>query len=596
MSWLKNRSIGAKLGILSGIPIMILIFITMFYYYSSSETTDAFRAAYYDYTKPTLSIAIARIHLEGTQKDVLKTLVTNDPAEAKEATDDLARRRAQNQQIYEELGKMQPDDPKLVELFNKVKSIASQMRGLQDECVALGVQGKNQEAYTIFFNELEPSAEEYSDLINQLSNSLIEATDMVQKGSAEEARRSAITGSAATLVVTVIMILLSIVISRAITVPINAMKAKIALFASGDLTLDFKDKGRDVISQMSNELELMSESLKEVVESILAGSGRVSDSSMDFSGMAEETNATVEELRANVDEMSVNLSSLASSSEEINASVEEVAAGAQTTAEKGTDIARKVDDAMSAGENGVASVRSVVDGISRVAESSSAATSAVMELGNRARQIQNFVSQIGSIADQTNLLALNAAIEAARAGDAGRGFAVVAEEVRKLAEESNVAAKNIADLASAITSELDLIVKYSQENADDSSKAKLLSSDTENAIANMLAYLKEIASATQDLAAVAEEQAASSEEIAEAVQGMSGKINDTANAGVNIRTSVAEVAAASEKMAEGSENLSSLSGELQERLSFFRLDESSRGGNTAQAKNKSQLKALPGAR
>jgi methyl-accepting chemotaxis protein len=206
------------------------------------------------------------------------------------------------------------------------------------------------------------------------------------------------------------------------------------------------------------------------------------------------------------------------------------------------------------------------------------------------------VSQIGSIADQTNLLALNAAIEAARAGDAGRGFAVVAEEVRKLAEESNVAAKNIAELASAITSELDMIVKYSQENADDSSKAKMLSSDTETAIANMLSYLKEIASATQDLAAVAEEQAASSEEIAEAVQGMSGKINDTANAGVNIRTSVAEVAAASEKMAEGSENLSSLSGELQERLSFFRLDESSRGGNTAQAKNKSQLKALPGAR
>ena len=228
---------------------------------------------------------------------------------------------------------------------------------------------------------------------------------------------------------------------------------------------------------------------------------------------------------------------------------------------------------MSAGDAGMSAVRSVVGGIGRVAESSAAATSAVLELGNRTRQIQSFVSQIGSIADQTNLLALNAAIEAARAGDAGRGFAVVAEEVRKLAEDSNVAAKNIAELASQITSDLDKIVNYAQENTSDSNTAKELSAETENAISHMIEYLRDIASSTQDLAAVAEQQAASSEEIAEAVQGMSTKINDTANASENIRTSVSEVAAASEKVAEGSENLSSLAGNLQDELAYFTIDE-----------------------
>jgi methyl-accepting chemotaxis protein len=134
-----------------------------------------------------------------------------------------------------------------------------------------------------------------------------------------------------------------------------------------------------------------------------------------------------------------------------------------------------------------------------------------------------------------------------------------------------VAAKNIADLASTITSELDTIVNYAQDNAADSNKAKDLSSETEKAISHMITYLREIASATQDLAAVAEEQAASSEEIAEAVQGMSGKINDTAGAGENIRSGVADVASTSEMVAEDAETLSKLSGELQKKLSFFKL-------------------------
>ncbi|MDR0653498.1 MAG: methyl-accepting chemotaxis protein, partial [Synergistaceae bacterium] len=256
-------------------------------------------------------------------------------------------------------------------------------------------------------------------------------------------------------------------------------------------------------------------------------------------------------------------------------------------AEKGTDIARKVELAMSSGETGVSAVRSVVEGITRVANSSSAASAAVLELGARAKQIQNFVTQIGGIAGQTNLLALNAAIEAARAGDAGRGFAVVAEEVRKLAEESNVAAKNIADLASQISADLDTIVSYAEENTQDSNKAKDLSAQTEEAISNMIVNLRDIASSTQDLAAVSEEQAASSEEIAEAVQNMSTKINDSSNASENIRNSSQEVAAASERVAERSEGLANLAGMLQEQLAFFNI------GDETEEEEKKVLKALP---
>ncbi|MDR1481812.1 MAG: methyl-accepting chemotaxis protein [Synergistaceae bacterium] len=588
MSWLKNRSIGAKLGILVGIPLVILIVLTVLSHSNSLRMSDGFTDSYNKYTKPTIDLAVARANLQGTQKNILKILITTDPKRHEEFVGDLRARRTENINIFDGLKRILTAEE--LDQLNKIEILANEMRRLQDECIDLDGKGKDQEGIERFFSELEIKALDCNTALRDLSNQMIGKTDSYQNQLIEASKAEFRNSGIMALIGVIITIVLSSLISGYITKPVNEMKGKVIRFASGDISISFLDAGHDAISQMGNELDKMVTALRVVVKSIQGASGHISDASEDFSAMAQQTNASVEEFRANVDEMSANLSGLAASSEEVNASVEEVAAGAQTTAERGTDIARKVDEAMKAGDTGMNAVHSVVGGISRVADSSTLASSAILELGSRARQIQSFVSQIGSIADQTNLLALNAAIEAARAGDAGRGFAVVAEEVRKLAEDSNIAAKNIAELASTITSELDTIVRYAQENASDSSKAKELSSETENAISLMISSLRGIATSTQDLAAIAQEQAASSEEIAEAVQGMSKKINDTANASENIRTSVAEVATASEKVAEGAENLSNLSGDLRSELEFFRLTEDD---GRQQGKGRANLRALP---
>ncbi|MDR3255377.1 MAG: methyl-accepting chemotaxis protein [Synergistaceae bacterium] len=591
MAWLRNRSIGVKLGILSAVPLVLLILITAFNFIAFKRIDVRYSNAIDNYAAHASDIAVFRANLQGIQKDVLKIILLedSDAAKIKDVKEDIVNRRQENGDLLREFEKTQNDD-KTKTLLNRLESMLSNMRALQDRVVETGSLGTNEanaEAAEFFFSQVESAAQEFNSVLVELSRYLIERTDAEQVESTNFSNSTSATGAAVATAATVITLILSFFVARLITKPINTMKETIANFSAGDLTVAFDTSGRDAIAQMGHELDKMANTLRGVMDTIKNAGKDISDSSQDFSAMAEETNASVEEFRANVDEMNVNLSGLASASEEVNASVEEVAAGAQTTAEKGTDIARKVDNAMSAGDSGMSAVRSVVEGIGRVAESSAASTSAVLELGNRTRQIQSFVTQIGSIADQTNLLALNAAIEAARAGEAGRGFAVVAEEVRKLAEDSNVAAKNIADLAGEITSDLDRIVNYAQENTSDSNKAKDLSSETEEAISNMITYLRDIASSTQDLAAVAEEQAASSEEIAEAVQSMSTKINDTASASENIRTSVTEVAAASEKVAEGSENLSRLAGNLQDELSYFNL------GDEDGAVRKKGLKSLP---
>jgi methyl-accepting chemotaxis protein len=577
-----------KLGILVAIPLLLLVGLTAFNVYSLNRVNNIYTYTYDNYAVQARNMVILRSDMQANMKNVLKIICTDDDVLEKEAEDDMALRRAEVNKILDDLDKMEKDS-KAMSLYNEITKILTGYREIQNDIIKLADNTKSDErAVNMYFEQFEPVGRNFNSAVMSLSEYLIAENDRYQQEAGEfsaGARHTCLVVAAIALIVTLSM---SFLVARYVTRPINVMSENIRKFASGDLTISYNVTGKDALSNMGTEILKMAATLRNAVNTIMHAASKISDSSQDFSAMAEETNASVEEFRANVDEMSVNLSGLASASEEVNASVEEVAAGAQTTAEKGTDIARKVDNAMNAGDEGMNAVHSVVEGISRVAESSSASTSAVMELGNRTRQIQSFVTQIGSIADQTNLLALNAAIEAARAGDAGRGFAVVAEEVRKLAEDSNVAAKNIAELASQITSDLDKIVNYAQENTSDSNKAKELSARTEEAISNMINYLRDIAASTQDLAAVSEEQAASSEEIAEAVQSMSTKINDTANASENIRTSVTEVAAASEKVAEGSEVLSGLAGQLQEELAFFNT------GEDDSRDKKKGLKALPG--
>jgi methyl-accepting chemotaxis protein len=598
MSWLRNRSIGGKLGALAAIPLALLVFITVFNTLSVDRIEDQYTYAYENFAVHANNMVMFGENLQAIQKNVLKIILTDDPGRLKELKGEIITRRHESAGLLDKFRKSKMDDSSRL-ILSRMDTALPKLWSEQDKAIAMGEVGTeddgtgvNDAAANLFFDEVEPVVLDFIKDLIELSGLLLDATKREQEISSGVAKSTASSGAAIAVAAIIFTIFMSFFISRMITRPINSMKEKIALFSGGDLTVSFESVGRDAIAQMGCELDRMTSSLRDVMNAVKGAGGKISDTAQDFSAVAEETNASVEDFRSNVDEMSVNLGGLASSSEEVNASVQEVAAGAQTTAEKGTDIARKVDDAMNAGDAGMSAVRSVVDGVSRVAESSTAATAAILELGNRTRQIQNFVSQIGSIADQTNLLALNAAIEAARAGEAGRGFAVVAEEVRKLAEDSNIAAKNIADLASQITSDLDNIVTFAQENSADSNKAKALSADTETAIESMIAFLRDIATSTQDLAAVAQEQAASSEEIAEAVQGMSTKINDTAHASENIRTRVSEVAAASEKVASESELLSGLSSNLQEELSFFKL-----GDNAFSNKRGAQgFKALASAR
>ncbi|GHV27583.1 methyl-accepting chemotaxis sensory transducer [Synergistales bacterium] len=589
MQWFRNLRTLAK--ILSLVSLLLLLMLGMVWigYKFGSDALANLGKLYDDYTLPIVWVGDANARIIDNRRMLLAMSVNTDMAARKSFSDLIIANRDKITEYYDKYQETKLTQRE-VDMMKRYAPLRAAFREAQDECIAtlldpnaapeklraveasMAVGGKNataSEAFSKFNDELVA-------LLAKLADETNETAKLETHGGIVELIVSA-------GVSMLLGLIFAILIARMITVPISRVQLGVKLFAGGDLTTEFETTGKDELAHMGVALQAMTDKLKEIIGSVKDASGSINETAQDFSSMAEESNASVEEFRANVEEMGTNLNALSSAAEEVNASVEEVAAGAQATAEKGTDIARQVDQAMSAGDEGMKSVQRAVRGIDDVARNAAESAKSVQELGTRARQIQGFVSQIGGIADQTNLLALNAAIEAARAGDAGRGFAVVAEEVRKLAEDSNVAAKSIEELAKTITGDLDNVVTLSLANAKGSEDASGLSKETEELIGKMIEYLKSIAAATQDLAAVSEEQAASSEEIAEAIQNIATRVESTAHAGENIRSGIGDISTAAEKMATNAEGLSTLSGDLAELLAFFNI-------GAAKAK---PMKALP---
>ncbi len=575
MAWLRNLKTMTKIFLLATVLLLFLILVSISGYLTTRMISRNVDTMYRDNVIPLRQISRAQLLSDQIRRFTITSLLDVPKEEYGRMEKRIVENREEMDGLFAayERKNLSRDE---TELMAKLKELNKKATAMENEMLQAG---KTNTDVPRMLDRLSGQGDirltyaAYLQTFKDLTLILEHNADETDKASHSLAARGSMNILVFSIVSLIAGVLFTVLIARSITKPLGSMQSGITAFAKGDLTYEFDIEGRDEISEMGRSLREMKDSLKYTLAAVKRASAQISETAHDFSALAEETSASVEEFRANVEDMGSDLDAVASRSEEINASVEEIAAGAQATAERGTNIAEKVEEAIAAGDKGMDAVHRAVSGIEGVAESAVLAQKAVQELGERARQIQSFVEQIGGIADQTNLLALNAAIEAARAGEAGRGFAVVAEEVRKLAEDSNIAARSIAELAQKIIGDLDAIVSVAAENAKDSDNAKALSQETEAVIKDMIEYLREMAGSTQDLAAVSQEQAASSEEIAETVQDMATRTGSVAATGESMRNGMGEIASAGERVAIGAEGMAKLSSELQEQLAYFKMDE-----------------------
>jgi methyl-accepting chemotaxis protein len=297
--------------------------------------------------------------------------------------------------------------------------------------------------------------------------------------------------------------------------------AKIAGASIGTLG----DTFNSLLTKMQAALELYGETRGELATMI----GQISSTSSSVNDASQRVAMTSDETGNAIGEIARAVGDVASGAER---QVQMVDAAKRSTEETATSAG----EARIVAEQGVAAAQDATQAISAVRDSSGSLVEAMGSLAERSQKIGGIVDTITGIADQTNLLALNAAIEAARAGEQGRGFAVVAEEVRKLAEESQSAAKMISGLITEIQSETAHVVEIVEDGAqrtDESARVVEQARDAfvrigEN-VSDMTSRIEQILTATSEVAAVAEQASAATQQVSASTEQTTASTQEIAS-------------------------------------------------------------------
>lgn len=221
--------------------------------------------------------------------------------------------------------------------------------------------------------------------------------------------------------------------------------------AEGDLTQEFDIKRKDELSLLAKGLNNMLSGMRGLMTDMKKFGNEVKEMSEGVACKAETINISAKEVSEAVDEVAAGAQKQAQEADNSNNRMREFAEKVDSVCSGTEEMGNTIDKATAAVEQG----RVIVDELNRKSETTVEITKVLLDnisdVQKRSSEIEGFIDTINSIARQTNLLSLNASIEAARAGENGRGFAIVAQEIRKLADESMQAGKNIKEIVGKIT-------------------------------------------------------------------------------------------------------------------------------------------------
>ena len=366
-----------------------------------------------------------------------------------------------------------------------------------------------------------------------------------------------------TILFVILGAILAFIISKRIIKPVLAINNYVDEVADGNLASDrFEIKGKDEIAQLSHGVYKMVDDLRSIIANIGSNAEQVAATSEELSAGAEQTSASIEQVTVSMQEVAAGSDKQTDAIEEIGANVNSISKKMHDVTNYVEKVSVKAIDTTQTAENGKAIINNAVEKMNATTEMIDTTSEVVNRLNNYSKEIGEIVSLITEIADQTNLLALNASIEAARAGEHGKGFAVVAEEVRKLADQSRLAANDISDRIDSIKTESTNAVdsmSVSYENLKVSSEAFDEAGDSfkviYSAVSDLTSQMTQVGKAIEAMNGGISNIAESMEEVSVIVVQNSSSIQNVAAASEEQTASMEEITASSTNLANMAEHL-----------------------------------------
>lgn len=330
-----------------------------------------------------------------------------------------------------------------------------------------------------------------------------------------------------------------------IVAPLNESAEVLSSMAEGDLTKKIEGEYQGYYKSVKDNINKVVDSLNSAITDVTQSANAVANSSSEISSSTEEMAAGSSEQTSQTAEVAVAV-------EQMTATILENTKNASIAASTALEAGNKAKEGGKVVEETIAGMLRITDVVNK-----SAATVGV--LGKSSDQIGEIVQVIDDIADQTNLLALNAAIEAARAGEQGRGFAVVADEVRKLAERTTKATKEIASMIKKIQRDTEEAVGSMEIGKAEVEKGKQLVYKAGLVLSDIILGAEKVSDIVSQVAVASEEQSRTAEQISRNVEGISSVTE--------------QYAAGIQQVARAAEDLNQHTGLLQNLISRFNIAE-----------------------